>query len=532
MRHSILFRTALLIGLGVAAAGALSPEPPRATSADERSSTSATTMAPEPTVPLTEPYPRGRWRLADTNELAHVVLWVSQILIRHDGVTAGRVSFARREWAAAPPPPARSRRAAFEMARDIEQRLRSRPEEFDEFARAASEDVATRERGGSMGGISSVRLRPWPEVLDALASIREGELSRVVETEFGFHIFLRRPPSPEQRVSGARIIIVHDDSRWIGSIPGDRRTTKRSRVAARELAGVIYEKAKALPEEFTRLVQQYSEHRDVLRDGDFGEWSTREPTPDAAAIEVLASLEVGQVAAPIDSLFGYQIILRTPNRPRGDYAMRSIEVTFDPTLPDAHERSRVSARRRADTILHDVRADPSRFTAYHEHYCCAEVEQWSEGRGRAPVERVLRELEEGQVAAQLVELETRYLIVQRTTPRQRVPAPTRFELPHPEHADMHHVVSHWQGLTHLPAVREDALPLLDLDAARAGQFARLHSAERLALELASTPDWSVYLDVQRQTRELLGDQQYDVYLDVLHRHFEDYLLLSEPAHGQ
>lgn len=422
-----LLATALLSGIGGAVAMNVNPAR-SATFVDEMSASTATLTERRLQAPASvevasdvsgaslTPYPQGSWRLVNPDDLAHVVLWVSHILIRHADVIPRQLSFQISEWAAAPEAPGRSRAEALAQALDIERRLRAGAAKFDEVARDESEDIATRDRGGSLGGVAAIYYRAWPEVLDALAALHEGEVSRVIETEFGFHILFRRTPPPEGRVSGARIIIGHEDTTWFGSFPADRRTVKRSRLEAEALARSIFEAASAHPENFAQLVQQYSEHRDHLRDGDLGEWSTREPTPFAAAIEVLQGLHEGQVAPPMDSLFGYQILLRTPARTRREYAARQLIVPFTPHLPDPHEASRASALRRAEAILREVQADPSRLRSYELQYCCRNVKQWVEGRGRVFLERALDEVQPGEVVERIIESDRAYLVVQRVAP--------------------------------------------------------------------------------------------------------------------
>jgi hypothetical protein len=458
------------------------------------------------------------------DDLAHVVLWVSHILIRHADVVPKRLSFQRNEWRAAPDAPTRSREEALERAREVESHLRSGAVTFDEVARRVSEDVATRDRGGSLGGIAAIYLRPWPQALDALAALDEGEVSRVIETEFGFHILLRRSPPPERRVSGARIIIGHEDTTWFGSFPADRRTTKRSRVEAEALARSIFAEASAHPERFAELVQKHSEHRDHLRGGDFGEWSTREPTSFAPAIEVLQGLREGQVAAPEDSLFGYQIVQRTPLRPRREYAMRQLSVPFSVDRPPTDDASRAAAAQRADEILRVVQLDPSRFGEYQDRYCCNTVQQWSEGRGSPLVERSLEGLELNQVASHIIESDRNYLIIQRVAPSARSERPTAFDLPAPEHPDMRFIISRQHGLAQMSAVPQTAALLLSLDRDIAATLASLHEAARREGSLASSLRWPSYEQLQAQTLRLLGPERYQRYLDVLHQHFEDTLL--------
>src|SRR4051812_33804213 len=65
--------------------------------------------------PLLMPYPRATWRFAARSELEGVVLWVSQILIRHQDARISGVSFDFTHWASVPPPPTRNRERALAL---------------------------------------------------------------------------------------------------------------------------------------------------------------------------------------------------------------------------------------------------------------------------------------------------------------------------------------------------------------------------------------------------------------------------------
>lgn len=79
-------------------------------------------------------------------------------------------------------------------ARQLADRLRaqatSSDHDFAELARQHSEDGSA-ERGGDLGSLGRGRLQPAYE--DAAFALTPGQVSGVVETEFGFHIIQRMP---------------------------------------------------------------------------------------------------------------------------------------------------------------------------------------------------------------------------------------------------------------------------------------------------------------------------------------------------
>lgn len=98
---------------------------------------------------------------------------------------------------------------------------------FEELAREFSQDPGTREQGGDLGFFR--RGQMVPEFEDVVFSLREGAVSEVVETSFGFHIIrVERIRGAERR---ARHILIRPDL-------GDD-DVERARVLARDLAGQL-----------------------------------------------------------------------------------------------------------------------------------------------------------------------------------------------------------------------------------------------------------------------------------------------------
>jgi parvulin-like peptidyl-prolyl isomerase len=483
---------------------------------------------------LAEPYPRARWRLASQEELARTTLWVSHILIRHEGVRPGIVTFQLGDWTPAPAAPTRTRQEAFELAQKVAAQLQSAPTTFDAVARQVSEDIATKERGGSLGGVCALELnRRYANVLDALAATRPGEMSRVVETPYGFHIFLRRAPPPEERVSGAHIVIGYDEAPWLKAFLARREVPARPRAKALELADAVYARAKS-GESWEALVDEYSDHEDAVRQGDFGEWSTHERTPFPVEVEALQQLAVGEVARPIDGPFGVKIIKRMPNRPRTLYAMSTVEQTYNfyaysPTEPD----SRPSVLRNMQRLAADVLGDPSKFDAFQRDYCCKEGQQWAEGRGAAFVERALSALDYGQISPEPVSSSGAYAIVKRQQP-QPTPAPAPLlELPAPDKPDLRYLASMAQLNYRLPVVGKLAAEQLGLEGDTAAEFVRIHVAAGPDEEAGSGAEGIARFEAFLQkVRELVGQERFGRYSELLTEHFEELLLAPKTDDAQ
>ncbi len=360
----------------------------------------------------TNVYPPGKWRLLPAAELGATMLWLSDIVIRHSGVSFPNVSFNHSGWLTAEPLQARSQQEALARAEEVVRRARD-GESFEDLAREYSDELETSSRGGSLGGVLASHLLPWPHVLDALETLGPGEVSNVIETDTGYHVLLRRPPPPDVTVSGRRLVIAHDGAPWI-ALAARGPVPQRSRAEALALARDLYERARAQPAEFELLVTERSEHRDGARGGDFGTWSTREPTELPREVEVLAGLGIGEVAAPIDSLWGIQIIQRTEDRARERFAMASLELIYDPSRPESEPASRQSAQRRIEELSVNLREHPDRFAALQREYCCDVVSEIVSGRHSPALESALGQLAPEQITGEPIEEPNlRFMLVKR-----------------------------------------------------------------------------------------------------------------------
>jgi hypothetical protein len=373
-------------------------------------------------------YPPGPWRTAAADDVERLVLWASHLLVRYQGSKdPDNVPFKMAAFHAVPPPPTRTREEALARARELAQQARSQPQRFPELVREHSEDLARRERNGSLGGIPATQLTPWPEVLDALTALAPGEVSDVVETWYGFHIFQRHAAPPADTVTGRRIVIAHDQARFLSILLGEPQPA-RSRSEAFELARRLYERASAAPETFPQLIERYSEHPDRIAGGDFGTWHNRELTPFPTEVEVLDQLEVGQVAAPVDSLFGVEILMRVPNPERAVYAFDGVQLDFDPEAADGHPKSRAQVQAEARELTQVLLRDPLKLPSLTQQYASYRM-QWLDGRGVAEWSAAVRAVAVGEVLPEPPRSGRLFLVGRRIPPSDEAPVAALSELP-------------------------------------------------------------------------------------------------------
>lgn len=475
------------------------------------------------------PYPRAAWRLATTAELDDVVLWFSQILIRHADVRK-EVSFNVAYWYSVPPPATRSRDQALELAQRIAQQAARNPAGFADLAREHSEDLPRRDEGGVMGGVQASQIEVWPQVLDTLAALAPGQTSQVVESHYGFHIFYRAAPPPEQLLSGAHIVIGHDRAQWLGVYARGERPT-RSREEALALAREVYAQARSDPRRFAELVNRYSEHRDAVVAGDFGAWSTREPIAFAPRMTRLRELDVGEVGAPIETHLGFEIVQRTAPRPRAQFRARLL--VYPPpalgTKPPNGDGAEPDLLAEANALVKSLGGDPARFEQLAAN---AAVVQWEDGRGIPGLSLLLPALRPGEVASSAVHSEHGPVIAQRLEPVPVVAKQFATELPAPEQPD---VVRFLGGLSasdaegFLRATAEHTRATLALTDAAAERLRNVHEL-RGRLDDNTLPEARValYHGILEDTRQLLPADLYARYRAALNEHVRD-ILLGAPA---
>jgi hypothetical protein len=442
-------------------------------------------------------YPAARWRLASPDALTEVVLWVSHILIRYDRSDRD-VPFALLSWSVEPPPPPRSRADALKLANFLAARAAAEPETFATLARQYSEDIVTSPQGGSLAGIAASRLASTPGVLDAIATLRPGEVSRVVETRHGFHILLRRPPPALETISARRLLVPYD-----GAPLADRTGIQvgRSREQALEIARHAADSLRADPNAFPPLLAQYSPSADPEDDGDIGMWTNREPGlwlnrdpgPLEREREQIAGVEVGAVTDPIDGLSGFQVFVRTPlPTERIEYLVQLLQL---PTIAaEADAQSGGDAGPRWQAAAKKLSKNRGEFDDLRRYFCCADSQRWSHGRVPSRFLRAVASLQAEQISARPVndDGEPFFLFAKKLDPAtsERPPA-TLFELPDPKTTDVERVALRAGGAEtqeFIGKLADGVSPLLGLGAESAARIKRLHAELAAALRTGDSEE--------------------------------------------
>jgi hypothetical protein len=462
---------------------------------------------PEPRPP--QEFPKGRWRLAPSLELGRVVLWVSHILIRHEDTRDdGFTTFRTVDWMPDGPPPKRTRQEALLLSRRIAGELEADPKAFDRLVLEYSEDLSSRDRHGSLGGQGATQFDA--RILDALQSTAPGTPVGPVETDHGYHIFKQLVPPKEQWVAGEHIVI-----RYVGTFDvGARGPASRSRKQALELAAEILRSK----ESFGALVARYSEAPDRERGGSLGTWSTRAPGTSGREVELLSEMQVGEIAGPLDTPTGIQVLRRTEPVLRPTLAASLLELRYDPTAPSDDQHSRASSLTLAKRLAERLKADPNAFERLQREYCCADrPRQWTEGKGEVGLDEAVSQLRVGAIATEPISLDYRYVFAKRiaTDPRQE-PGPSLLELPRDATPNIEAIIRHSTSealAQQAQALRSAALTDKPLSDRWLGDLETALKKLEAAFASAKTPDERVQAK-QRVDRDLeltIGAAEYARY---------------------
>jgi peptidyl-prolyl cis-trans isomerase SurA len=180
------------------------------------------------------------------------------------------------------------------------ERIRDLAEQGEDFARLASSysDDPSGERGGDLGFFKKGDMIPKFE--EVAFSLKPGEISDVVETQFGYHI-IKVEERQDDQVHARHILLL---------VSSSRKDTMRVQGLADSLYQLLIGGA-----DFAELAKGFSSDEESKKmGGELGWYPVEQMTPEIK--EGVEDLEIDQVSQPLLSQFGIHI-LKTLDRREG-----------------------------------------------------------------------------------------------------------------------------------------------------------------------------------------------------------------------
>ena len=107
-------------------------------------------------------------------------------------------------------------------------------------------------------------------------------------------------PSSGEQYNAAHILIAYEGA--------SRAKATRRKEEAKALAEEVAEKAKAEGADFAALAREYSDGPSGVEGGDLGNFSFGRMVPEFS--QATTELEIGGISEPVETEFGYHVILR------------------------------------------------------------------------------------------------------------------------------------------------------------------------------------------------------------------------------
>lgn len=183
---------------------------------------------------------------------------VEYVMLSADAIAAQETVSAqevRQQWESAYGPKLRQKEEARKKAQAIAAAVRKDPASFAEAAKKESQDPGSRDNGGDLGfSPRGSFVKPYE---DAVFRMREGEISDVVESEFGFHVIrltgVRRTDGKEERRSSHILIAAPAEAKPFEAARGEieaelkkQRAARRFSEAADAFSNMVYEQSESL----------------------------------------------------------------------------------------------------------------------------------------------------------------------------------------------------------------------------------------------------------------------------------------------
>lgn len=254
----------------------------------------------------------------------------------------------------------RTREEALELATKVAEKATEKNADFAALAAEYSDGPSSTD-GGNLGNFAPGQM--VPAFSEATMKLKVGEVSDPVESQFGYHIILRKEIVED--LCAAHILI-----QYVGGERASESIT-RTKEEALEFATEIAKKAQADGADFAALAKEHSDGPSGPNGGDLGQFPPGRMIPSFSAATAL--LKINEISDPVESDFGYHIILRKelppPPKPPRTVSARHILIQYKGSeRADASvTRTQEEAKTRIDEVVEKLKAGED-FAALAKEY--------------------------------------------------------------------------------------------------------------------------------------------------------------------
>lgn len=193
-----------------------------------------------------------------------------------------------------------TRQAALNQIREIQNRLEN-GEDFAQLARAYSQDPGSASSGGELGFVE--RGTFVPEFEEAAFALKDGEISGIVETQFGFHI-IQMIENRGEEVNVRHILIQMERSEGDETVVRDEISAIRDSIVNTDAT-------------FEEMARKYSDDEESRESGGDLGWLPANSLQIPEFRQVADTLQSGEISQPFKTRFGYHIVRMEDKREAG-----------------------------------------------------------------------------------------------------------------------------------------------------------------------------------------------------------------------
>jgi parvulin-like peptidyl-prolyl isomerase len=305
----------------------------------------------------------------------------------------------------------RSKEDARAIIEKVYAQLSTDPSRWKELATAHSDDKRSARQGGFIGVFEWRHLPVYARQAAAeLAKLEPGQISRIIESPVGFHIFRHQAAIP---LGFLEIVIGYKGCSIQGFMA--RREITRSKAEALRLAKQVAQEARAPGKDFDAVAGKHTDMLDLegyARGYRLFKGFTAIPTIG----EAISNLALGDVSDPVETPYGFHVLKRiTP-----EINARQIYIALKPPKKDAAARTEAEAKKLAEEVLAKLKSGEKTFEelarTYSDHTRSAPR---GGDLGRVglhyfypPVERAAWRLKKGEITG-VIRTQGGFTIVQR-----------------------------------------------------------------------------------------------------------------------